>query len=398
MAGKHITFRIFSDSVPLETEMPEVGEPFWDPLKAAFGVFNGGAVIKWFQRVIGDVLALPIGVKAGGVDSTGALNPIRLDFSVANTFRILGPNDTVIAEFTADASTFNTVASVQTGVPGVVNRLINAGLQCTANIFSPLWPVSTAGMVTGAAPKLVAPNWMLWKTNSAFGDIAATLSSDVPVADLAYSMRCRATGAPNSAGVRMFCYGYKQLRGKKISLSQWVKGPVGGKTKVRLITQQGTVLALLDVDGTDAWVRLLEQNIDIVDDGSTWMALDVVYVPGYNAATTQDWFVAGPQINVGTLAAAFENRPPEVEQNFVASIYQEVRRHVSVSQTYLADMNLLSLGIVPRVAGKVSSTYVGSVTLNSPAASGVLVEVANNVSPGLVDVVGYLAPTSTETN
>ena len=371
----HITLRTWSPGHG--SEVPNVSEPFFDPTSSRIGVFNGRYIssvpqIEWGPRIdaVNASLLLNQGQALGGVDSNGGVNSVRLDWSVPGHLRVVDASNSndVLFDIGADAQTLKAAASVQYGIPGPINRLLNSGLGLRRRLIA-----NQAEMVTTNAARtnqgqrstadaywdnqmLLSPNCFAWKAAGSVGTLTFSIDdTDVPTSVGAVaSVKVVSTDAPNDAGVTFYDYDYASARNREVRPTVYLKGDTGRATKIRLRSEAGGVLAEADVTGTGAWVRVSLPYVSLPDDGSSWLAFDVLQQPGNGDIASCTWRAAAPQISLGRGLTAYETRTVAMEASMASSIYREA--YVAYDGLSALSLNVQMLGFLPDV-GDVAADY-----------------------------------------
>lgn len=383
----HIQLRIWSAGAV--GEVPKVGEPFYDPIIGQFGVFNGRfanseAIIEWGLASVVNKLGVPKGYRLGGFDSTGGFNNIQLDWSVPGHLRIIDANDSdrVLADHSAAGSVFANAASETSGLPGPRNRVINSGLSVQRSLIPNQALISTTSNARPNVgqrgienesywenPLLIAPNWFAWKAADSDGDLTFSIDTvDKPAPGVAASIKVVASGAPNNSGLTVYDYDYDTLGGQIIRPSMLFKGTINHLATVRIRSQVGGLLDEFPITGTGSWVKAQLNGLLLPDDGSKWLAFDVLHNPGYSTPAASTWRVAAPQITIGATPSAYEVRNAAYERAFAAAIWREMLINYDGITELVS--NTHTLGFLPGV-GTPMADYVAndSTVMNFPTIS-----------------------------
>lgn len=328
-------------------EVPNVGEPFFDPLTGRFGVFNSRftgdeAVIEWGFASVAEKIAIPKDYRFTGFTSGGALSNIHLDWSVTGKLRILDANDSdrVLMEISAtDGAAFANLSSVTSGLPGPRNRIVNSGLSLRRSLIPNQTLIATTSPARANPglrgeenevywdnPMLLAPNWFAWKAPGSDGDITFSLDTvSVPAGlGVSASIKAAAIGAPNNAGVTVYDYDYSSLRGQIIRPFAFLRGTTNRQTVMRIRSSAGGLLMEKTVTGDNTWKQEIMDAMLLQDDGSSWLAFDVIHNPGFTSAVAANWWAAAPQITIGATPSAYEVRSAAYERSFAAAFWREM--------------------------------------------------------------------------
>lgn len=340
----HIQFRIWSPGAA--GEEPKVGEPFYDPLTGRFGIFNSRftgdlADIEWGLASVAGKLGVPKDYRLTGFTSGGILSNIQLDWSQAGKLRVLDANDgdIVLMEVSAtEGAVFANASSITSGLPGPRNRIVNSGLSLRRSLIPNQASISTAAAardypglrgveneVYWDNPMLLAPNWFAWKVPDSDGDITFSLDTvSIPGGlGVSASVKAAATGAPNNSGVTVYDYDYGSLRGQIIRPSVFLRGTSGHLTVIRVRSSAGGLLMEKTVTGDNTWHQTTMDALLLPDDGSSWLAFDVLHNPGL-ASSASNWRAAAPQITIGATPSAYEVRSAAYERSFSAAFWREL--------------------------------------------------------------------------
>lgn len=307
-------------------EMHLVGEPLWDDTNSRFGVFNNrsGQAMEWYPVIIGDKMLMNVAQTLGGKVTGGAENNVYIDWATQDAITIRNRNTgQVYATFAAAGATFN-AAAVGTPYIGLTNLIQNGSMALKRGFNEPSEVIDTS--VANYKARLLAPNWMLWKTAGSGGRLVGIVDAGALFPGGANYARVNVLGAPNSSGLRVFGHGYEMYQGQ-MTFSCYIQGPVGMSTYHRAISENGSLLFSKTVVGTGSTQRITTTFTPPAD-GSRWAGFDVLYNPNFGDATSQNWYAGGAQLQYGASASQFELRPEALERALCESIYQEGRVEV----------------------------------------------------------------------
>ena len=404
--SNRIRLRSWSPRATPATEIPAVGEPFWDNIRSCLGVFNNrGGIVEWYPRVF-DAFILNRSQPLRGEDTSGNLNPIALDFNTSGRVSIVNTaTGDVIAAFGPGGAAFMAVTSAPPAPVSsfMTNRLVNSGLNVPRR-FLPSPTYINTDDDSFVSMNIIRPGWHLWKATGSPGKLSLRVStSDVPsiagvqVPGIGASLVVTSSGAPTAAGVRLYCYDYASMRGRTLTASAYVKGPSLRKTQLRILTETGGVLATTTYIGTGSWERVFFP-FTTPSYTSKWLAFDALYNPGFDSGSLQDWYVSAPQINESSVIQPYEARSAEAERALLRSIYHEsYRTHDETGSTtpkiYMLD--LIDIGLTPRL----TYTADDNTSFLTPYIGPDYVRMNKTVPGGTsnLKLLAYLAPTTSET-
>lgn len=378
-------------------EMHHIGEPMWDPESSRLGIYNARTptAMEWYPCVIGNKLLLNPSQTLGGKISSGAENNVYFDWSVQDQLVLRNRSTSAVyATFAAAGASLNALASVGTPYLGLTNLLLNGNIAVKRGTI-PITTVNTG--VVNQRSSLVAPNWQLWRTDTTAGVLM--LSHGNPVSGVPYVgapglFNVSVSGAPNSAGLRTFLFGYDSVAGREITFSVYLQGVNGAKTYIRAMTNNGLVLFSEEFTADGTWQRFTKTVTPSVNDSAEWIGFDVLYNPSWNTSQSQTWKVASAQIQYGNSASLFENRPLALEQALCTSIYQEGKvRVAATSEVKSVPLNNFANGLKVEVA----HTEGKAVTISNMDAYGFDVQVPTLVAASHVKYVAYQMPIVAET-
>ena len=318
-------FRIWNHAVSnSELNSSPVGQPFWDSLRARFGIFNNRSnYVEWGPE-LGENITLNQGQKLRGRDSADAVNAMVLSFDTPGFIKLIHvPTSAEIASFSVAGAVFSAASLTANGIPGLTNQLLNAGMQVKRSLI----PYDKSGVMSDMSQwennTIVAPNWMAYRAPGSAGHVSFYIDNDVP-ANIGAVNSCRVDSkdAPTNAGLRHWCLDVRGFKGKPVTLSAYVKGPAGSQCRSRVLTELGGEIANINFTGTGAWTR---QTISLTmpSDNSRWLAYDSIFRPGHASATPVTWRVAAPQLNHTAVAMTFEPRAADLEAGLLRSSYAE---------------------------------------------------------------------------
>lgn len=336
----NVIARLWAAGHAAEDALAKLGTLFVDPDGKRFGWFNNesNGLVSWFPKVdsVGNRFTLNQGQRLSGTDSTGADNPIVLDWAQAGTLRIIDTtSNTVIGTFNISGQVFPLGASLGAGSAGNFNYLMNAAFQVRKSLITGPASYSTqdAGLLANGllpasdtngywrSPVMLAPNWLAFRKNGA-GKAAFSV---VAGPDSIPAVRAITSGAVTGTGVRMYCYDYASLLQGPFSFSQMMNGPVGSQCTIRVLTELGGIVATKTITGTGAWHAESIDAFNLSNNGSKWLAVDVMYNPGANSIVEATWYAQKPQITLTPNPVPFQARAASVEKTYVASFYQEAK-------------------------------------------------------------------------
>lgn len=355
--------RLWSSGHASEDAQSPLGALLWDAIGRRLGVFNNeaGGVLSWYPRVnpVTNRLDLNQGQRLSGLDSSGAANAVVLDFSQAGTARFINANtNAVLATIGLTDQTFLSASSLSAGSNGNFNHIINAGLQVVSSLIAGPTSYSTQGPTLTATGKLfandaagywrspvvIAPNLYGWRKAGSYGNATFSL---VTGAIGTRALSVDAVGAPSDLGARVYCLDYKALLGAPISFSERVKGPTGSQATVRIVTEQGGVVASQTVTGTGDWQTVTINAFSLLNNGSKWLAVDVLYNPGGNAPDAVTWQAEAWQITQSPIPMPFNTRPAVVEKTLLAPMFHEERLSFESSSLSPGQSKVITLGFLP---------------------------------------------------
>lgn len=394
-----IQLRLF-DSAFFPAETPVVGEPYWDTLKSRFGVFNNRSnQMEWYPTVDGRGLTLHKDQTLAGTDTAQASNPIALDWTTPNALRILnrGTNE-VIAEFTDLGATFTAAGSVSSGVNGIVNRIINAPLHLFKAIDHSDAIVNKVG-IGPHEPKLIAPNWLFFKKNGSAGDVSAQIDYvDKPSPDITASIRLIGNNAPTDGGIRHFITDTAWMRGKNVTFSNYIKGPLGVSARRRIKDSDANIDVTEVIVGTGNWERISTTIAVPSNYAAAWIALDSLYAPGFTSVPSTTWRVAAPVANVGAFSAPYDQVNLGLDKFMSASLYGD-------GDTFIVEANVPTVipmkfvkknpSILPRAYA--ISPLSNPITIVDISESSVVIELDSITGLDRTGVVAYFAPFTVDT-
>ena len=394
MAGRHIKLRLWNPGVsPTEIAMAEVGEPFWDPDNSRLGFFNNrDGNIDWYPITLVNMI-LNQGQKLSGKDSANATNTIMLDWGTPGNLRIVDTaTNTVLAEFNAASQTLLNVASVAGGLPGITNLVANASLVVERRLQpfnSGIWSDSTLW----ANPQVIAPNWFGYRRPGSAGHVRYYLDTTVPTGlGAAKAARVTAKNAPTGAGVRHFVHSIKNLGGRTVTVSAWIKGPTGSQARMRVCTENGGEVQALAFTANGSWQKKTFTIGALPNDGSSWLAFDSLYTPGFAATDQVEWYVCAPQVNLSAVSMNFEVRPSSLERTMVADLFQE--RRIGYPSGSLSTFFNFNMVAAPRVSAVGYPNYA-TATLGTPTAD--YVEITGTGGLASLDLMANFLPVTSET-
>lgn len=383
MATPHIQFRIFSPSLGVpDTEQPVVGEPFWDPVYKRLGIYSDNNKINWFASIADDyspydnqILATNASQMLGGLVSQSgvtSLNKLAMDFSTPDEIRIIDRLTRVVyARFTPNGALFNSASVQGTTKLGIINNVLNAGLNVKRNYGLPTLP-RVSGEEGATNSLVLAPNWQLWCAPGRTGILEGYLSDDVPFGSCPKSMQVKVPATPAHAGIRTFLHNTTHLAGKVVNFSFYVKGPVGKNSYSRAISTYAVHNSIV-IEGNGAWSRQ-SFNVTIPSRSSlaNFIAFDMLYNP-IGGETVDPWYVAAPQIALGNTPLDIDIRPQEIERSLVSSIYSEGKRRLKRGDTIELNWDLM-----PNFTElEVTSSVAIPITITEKDHLGAILELAN---------------------
>jgi hypothetical protein len=390
----HIKFRIWKPGVSNEIPLP--GEPFADPDNSRIGMYFSGAPsnISWLPRFSNSYVRLNQSQLLNGIDSGNVSNPVVLDWAENGVLKIRNTlTNKVYARFEEASQTFDNVLSVQTGLPGLVNSLINSGLSVSKGVNTDVGAINTLSVFN----RLIAPNWMVWrKTTLSAGSFAATLSTDVPAGiGATRSLKVDAVGAPSSQGVRMFFFGPDMYAGQNMTLTVYHKGTlVGSQAKIRVETQSGGINHTATISYAASWTRFTTTFTMPANPGK-WLAVDVPFEPNFNTMDAGTWYFAAPQLSPSYLAGKYEARDAAIEKTLLRTMYSEGRHYFQANVPVRYQADLLNVGITPRHFFATDSAAPLTVSDLSPIGAEFLL--GSIYTPTRASCALWLAPSTSET-
>lgn len=341
-------------------EPPIMGEPRWDSLKSRFGVYNTGNTIKWYPIVEDGKIVLNNNQYLTGLTSTDQPNNIKLDFSVANEFRIIDTiTNTVIARFNATGAYLNSTFPEGTSSIPFSNLVANASLIKKRTFSSPQ-------SLTSVGSLMVAPNWYVWRNSSpsSVGNITFEWSPSEVQGGSSF-IKLDVNQAPNSAGIRHFipC---ENLNGKSITLSAYYRGTAGKKLIMRALTPSAPIISkVITLTG-----NLQKESITFnVPNDQSVIFFDGIYSPSFDNAAQTYIYYGAPMANLGAVALPFDERPAHMEAQLLSSFYSSIR-YKSAS---LVDLN----NPIPLIGNNYSVIANDTFTISNSSPSGLTLNISN---------------------
>lgn len=393
----HIQLRLWT-TTPNSSEIPDEGEPFWDPLVRRLGVWSGDndGEVCWYPIISPTAMRLNAGQVLSGVDNDGEDNPIVISFATPDQMRFINSRTgTILATISEAGEVLHSASSMVTGTPGFLNKIINASLSVVRSLI----PAGTYNTIDPSfvSPSMMAPNCYAWQTPSSAGNLAFSLSTEVPSNVGAHrSVKIDASQAPNSAGVRWFILDYPSFVGHTISASIYTKGTEGFESRLRVVTENGGEVGAIVITGTGSWLRS-SVTCALPNDGSTWIAVDL-HNPGRNDPGDNTWYVTAPQFYDNNVVPPFENRPSDLEASLVASLYSE--RYFMYEGSAGLPKHIVPLGLRPSsLTPRTILLADDSSSFSVVEAKSSHVEVSRTPAAGTtgLKVIAHYAPFSTET-
>jgi hypothetical protein len=334
-------FRIWNPAVTnSELNSSPVGQPFWDSVRARFGVFNNRANnVEWGPE-LGPNLTLNRSQVLRGRDSADSVNPVAVSYDTPGFVKFIHvPTSTEIASFSLAGAVFNSSALVANGIPGLTNQFLNGGMQ----VLRSLIPFDKSGVMSDMSQwennMIVAPNWIGYRAPGSAGHVSFYIDNDVPTGvGAAKSCRVDSKSAPTNAGLRHWCLDVRPFKGKPVTLTAYTKGPSGSQCRARVVTELGGEIANINFTGTGSWVR---QTITLTlpSDNSRWLAFDSLYRPGHASPDPVTWRSAAVQMNNTAVAMTFEPRAADLEAGLLRSLYAERFAVVSIGTSIGTPVN-----------------------------------------------------------
>lgn len=335
--SNHILLRRGREVIP--TEMPDMGEPRWDPEKSAFGVFNNiDEVIEWLPRTYGEVVQMFANKFLTGETASGEDNNVYLDWSVPNELRLRNKVTGVIyARFTNDGCYFLNPVAAATAEVGISNRALNGNLAVKFGTNAPTYPLSTTTLVSGV---MVAPNWMLWKGAGSSGAMSVAYDETDKPPGAERSFLIQANGAPNKSGLRNYIFDYGIVRNREIVIYGDFKGPTGRTVCMRVSNAQGEIYMHEFTLGPLWTQHYFSVNAPDVD--GDFLAVDFIYNPSRTNPSLITFRGARFGISIGQTPPRYEARSVEMEKSLMSSVYKE--GSIFVNGTAVGS---LDLGLTP---------------------------------------------------
>lgn len=296
--GIPIRLRRYTQDDPID--LPQVGGMGWHLLDEKFGVFNG-TKMAWYPgvRATLKMMVMNTGQRLAGKDSTGANNPIVIDYSTPGSMKIVDTSsDTVLAEFNANGATYlNPI--VQSVLPGgSLQRTSHPGF--LPSLFSST--TQSSDSFTG----FVGPNTYLWKkaagsSGSAAVRYALKKGGGVLTHSSAdqYSLEFAVSAALNNIGLRSWLFdpslAYDGFANKnKVFVSVW--GPSGYANTLRI--GRAGVYASTTIIGNNNWQRVgLELPVhDITQSYPYNAAFEPFAVDWFYNTTGGTWYLSEPTV------------------------------------------------------------------------------------------------------
>jgi hypothetical protein len=379
-----------------EINSSPVGQTFWDSLKSRLGVFNNrSGKVEWYPEVTDD-LTLNRSQLLRGRDSEDAVNSVVISYDTPGFIKIIHvPSSTVLASFSSAGVVLHSASLSVNGVPGITNQILNGAMQVKRSLI----PFDKSGVMSDMNAwtnnNIVAPNWMAYRAPGSAGHVAFYIDPDVPAGVGAVnSCRIDSKGAPTNAGLRHWLLDIKALIGKTVTLSVYVKGPVGSQCRARVITEMGGEIANINFTGTGSWTRQVI-TLTLPQDTSRWLAFDSLYRPGHASASPVTWRAAAPQLNNTGDAMTFEPRPADLESALLKGIFAERFGVLTIGSSIGTAINLDMVdmtGVTPTTKIVVDTGTATFASVNNKYGI-----IAPGSTAGSVKVMAAMLPPTTET-
>lgn len=330
-----------------DIDVPLEGMILWDDLLARLGLYWGseGGKITWTPSNIDSKFTIDKnGILTGFIDGEGQIrNRIALDFSTPDTIRFIdhvtnqeiasiGHNGLIASFVNVDAS----------NIAQTKNLAINGDLAVRRNIGA-VSSFTTAPATPSQREFMFAPNWHVWCKNDSVGTLTATFEDTdrrTKTDLMPRVLKITATGNPTKSGIRLYFPDYYAVAGRTCNLSFDVKAPADAKSQIRFVSSASASLDIQDIpEGTGQWERV-NFPIFFPATGATWWAVDLLYEPSRESGASEVWLIGGVQFTTGAQMALYEPRHPNLQCQYVSTLYQEGRVHlVNASETKSVSLN-----------------------------------------------------------
>lgn len=307
-------------------ELWYIGELCYDDQKIRIGVFSNedAKTIRWLQGFSTNQMFFDQGLQITGLDTLGNVNDIVLDWDTPGVLQIRAKQSgQVIVSISTNGVSFTqhnmNVATLSSGA----NRMINGDISILRKVGH-----EDTFSTMDAQYHWMAPNWLVWRDSGSSSIIQATFdTSDVLTSDVRLPRIITVHGSnnPENCGLRSFIYDYPEFAGSTIHVAIRIKGQESSTNKIRILSENsGSPLITSNITGTGEWETHVIP-VYLPADGSSWLAIDSLYEPGFESTGVTVWKVGGLQFGSGPQPGVFERRSLAVETQLVETIYQEGR-------------------------------------------------------------------------
>lgn len=373
-------------------ELVYIGEMFYDDVNKRFGVFTNedATTIRWLPRWVDDLLVLNADQMLTGLTQEGDKNNVVLDFTSPDSVKFKNyETNEIYMELTPNGAVFLTANDAIASVAGTSNLAVNGNLSITRSVGG------QNSYTTGIDGNrfMFAPNWYLYAYPSSSGTLTTTFeTTDTITRDVTFErvLKVTASGNNSECGVRSFFFDYKFVQDRFVTVTLRIKGPIGAKTRSRVVSEASSNLASKEIEGNGEW-QTISYSCYIPPSSSTWWAVDSLYEPGKESSFLTEWLVGGLQVNLGTTRGVLERRAKNVEQALVDTLYSEGRLKIYNSDEVYPVTTHTILEAPSRIS--VFGHTDGTVDVTDVGRSGFNIAINNTASTNfIIKYAAFLAP------